>query len=114
MGEKDTGKVEGDAAEKMTEAVREYYEAAVDGASAMQSQNARLTRSLYDGSVEALEAQAEFNRNTLQNLAELAREQRETFLRLGRESFDAYDGFLDSLHTYYEEASKKPEELRDR
>lgn len=109
MGEKDMDEV--NAAEKMAEAVRGYYETAVEGASAMQESNARLTRSFYDGSVEALEAQAEFNRHTLQNLA---REQRETFLRLARESFDAYDGFLDSMYTYYEEASKKPEEPGDR
>lgn len=99
----------GDAAEKLTEAVRGFQEAAVEGAAAMQSRNARLAQDFYEGSAEALEAQAEFNRHTLESLAELAREHQEVFLRLSQESLGAYDGFLDSLHVYYKEVLEEPE-----
>lgn len=114
MNEKDADKSKGDAAEKMTEAVQESYEAAAKGASAMRSQNARLARSFHEGSIEALEAQAEFHRHTLESLAELSLKHQEAFLRLSRDSSDAYDGFLDSLYTYYGEVMEEPEEPKDR
>lgn len=110
MNEYDADKATGDATEKLTEAARGSHEAAARSAAAMQSQNARLARSFYEGSVEALEAQAEFNRHTLQSLAELSLKHQEAFLRLSRESFDAYDGFLDSLGAYYKKVVEEPED----
>jgi hypothetical protein len=113
MKKNDPGKAnDGAAAEKLREAVRDYYEAAFESTAAVQESNARLARSFVEGSIEALEAQAEVSHHTLQSLAELAREQQEAFQELSRRSLDAYDGFLDSLFSYYKEVLKKPR--RDR
>lgn len=105
MGERDVDKNNG-AVERMTEAVRDSYEAAMESTVAAHKANARLARSFLESSVEMLEVQAEMKHRTLEGLAELAREQREAFQRLSLESLNAYDGFLGSLFSYYKEASK--------
>jgi len=102
------------AAEKLTDTVRDYYEAALESTAAMQESNARLARSVVEGSIEALEAQAEVSHHTLQSLAELAREQQEAFQELSRRSLDAYGGFLDSLFSYYKEVLSNSKEIGDR
>jgi DNA anti-recombination protein RmuC len=109
MGEKDADRAKDGLVEELTEAVQEYYEAAVESAAAMQDSNAQLARRFYENSAEALETQVEINRHTLQSLAKMAREQREVFRRLSRESLDAYDGFLDSLFSYHKEVLREPE-----
>jgi hypothetical protein len=38
------------------------------------------------------------------------REQREVFRELSHESLDAYDGFVDSLSTYYDEVAEESED----
>ena len=113
MDKKDADKANDGAAEKLTEAVRDSYEAAVEGTAAVREYNTRLAQSFFEGSIEALEAQAEVSRHTLQSLAELAREQREAFQELSRRSLDAYDGFLGSLFSYYNEALEESEEEPD-
>ena len=109
---KDPDKVN-EAVERMTEAMRDSYEAARENTAAMQETNNRLAWSLFESNIELLRAQAEMqaeiNRLTLQNLADQARKHREAFLGLSRESLNAYDGFLDSLSSYYEEVSEEPE-----
>ncbi|MDQ3841812.1 MAG: hypothetical protein M3262_04595 [Actinomycetota bacterium] len=115
MEKNDAGKAnDGAAAEKLREAVRDYYEAAFESTAAVQESNARLARSFVEGSIEVLEAQAEVSHHTLQSLAELAREQQEAFQELSRRSLDAYDGFLDSLFSYYKEVLRNLEEISDR
>lgn len=108
MNEKDADRI-GEASEELTEAARGSYKAAVDRAFAAQEGHTRLTRSFFENWVDTLQDQAELNRRTVQNLAELAREQREAFRELSRESLNAYDGFLDSLFSYYKEALEEPE-----
>lgn len=102
-----------EAVERLTEVVWGSYESAVGNTSAMQETNARLARSLFENNIELLRAQtriqAEINRHTLQSLAEQVRRHREAFLGLSRESLNAYDGFLDSLSSYYQEVSEEPE-----
>ena len=110
MNEKDADKSNDRTAEKLTEAVRDSYEAAMESTAAMQETNARLARSFFEGSVETFEAQLELNRRSVQRMTELAREQREAFRRLSLQSFDAYDGFVDSLFSYYKEVSEESEE----
>lgn len=107
MVEKNADKAAGRSAEKLTEA-------ATEGAAALQEYNARLARSFFEGSIEALEAQAELERHTVQSMAELAREHQEAFRELSRRSLDAYDGFLNSVFSYYKEVSGEPEETGDR
>ena len=114
MDKNDTEKANDGAAEKLTEAVRDYYETALESTAAVQESNARLARSFVEGSIEALEAQADVNRHTLQSLAQLAREQQEAFQELSRRSLDAYDGFLDSLFFYYKEVLSNSKEIGDR
>ena len=109
MNEKDTNRIE-EAAEELAEAARESYRAAVDRAFAAQESNMNLARSFFEEWVDTVQDQAELNRRAMQSLAELAREQREVFQELSRESLNAYDGFLDSLFSYYEEVLGEPKE----
>jgi uncharacterized membrane-anchored protein YjiN (DUF445 family) len=112
MPRKDTDKVN-EAVERMTQAMWGSYEAAVENTAAMHERNSRLTRSLFEGNLELLRAQAEIqaelNRHTLQTLAAQIRKHQESLLELSRESLNAYDGFVDSLSSYYEEVSKEAE-----
>jgi hypothetical protein len=103
-----------DTVERMNETVREYYEAAIESTAAVQESNARLTRTFFESNIEALkvqaEIQAEIHNHTLESVAEQVRKNREAFLNLSRGSLNAYDSFLDSLSSYYEEVLGESEE----
>src|SRR5215212_859785 len=107
MDEKDQ---ERDAAEEMNRLARESYRAAVDRAFDVQKSGMSLSRRFFENWVETLEDHAELNRRTMRGLTELVREQREVFEELSRDSLDAYDGFVDSLSSYYEEVSEDSED----
>ena len=113
---KDTDKAN-EVVEKLTEAVRDSYEAAFENTAALHESNARLARSLFESNIEALKVQAEIQANlhhqVLQSLAVQIRKNRQTFEELSRGSLDAYDGLLDSLSSYYEEVSRESGELGD-
>ena len=117
MDKKEIEKV-AEAFEKVTEAARDSYRASVKNAAAVNESNNRLARSILESNVEALRVQAEiqasFNRHTLQGLTEQIRKNQDVFLRLSRKSVNAYDGFLDSLSSYYEVVSVELEEPEDR
>lgn len=106
-----------ESAEKLAEAVRGSYEAAIQNAAIVQESNTRLARSLFESNIEALkvqaEIQAEINHQALQSLAEQIRKNRKTFEELSRGSLDAYDGFLGSLSSYHEEVTREPEKSGD-
>jgi hypothetical protein len=112
MLENDTDKVN-EAVERLTEAMWGSYETAVENSTAMQETNTRMVRRLFESNIDLLRAQAEIqtkiNRHTLESLAEQTRKHREALLELSRESLDAYDGFLGSLSSYYQEVSEGPE-----
>jgi hypothetical protein len=97
------------ASERAERFTREGYKAAVDHAFEAQKSGMRLSRRFFENWVETLDDQAELNRRALSGLQELAREQREVFRELSRESVDAYDGFLDSLDAYQEDISNLEE-----
>ncbi len=109
MDEEDTNRIN-EVTEELADTARESYNAAVDRAFAAQEGNMRLTQSFFEDWADAFQDQAELNRQALHRVAELAREQREVFQELTRESLNAYDGFLDSLFSYYKEALEEPEE----
>ena len=109
MDEKDARRAE-EAAEELDKLTRESYKAAVDRAFEAQKSGIRLSRRFFENWVETIEHHAELNRRTMQGLTELVREQREVFQHLSHESLDAYDGFVDSLSTYHDEVSEKPED----
>jgi hypothetical protein len=98
-----------EASERLDRLAREGYRAAVDQAFEAQKSGMRLSRRFFENWVETLDDQAELNRRTLSSLQELAREQREVFRELSRESVDSYDGFLDSLDAYQEDISNLQE-----
>ncbi len=108
----DTDKVN-EAVERLTEAAWGSYEAAVENTATIHETNTRIARSLFQSNIELLKAQAEMqaevNRHNLQSLAEQARKHREALLGISRESLNAYDGFLGSLSSYYEEVSEESE-----
>jgi hypothetical protein len=112
MDEKDENRTR-DAADEMNRAARESYRAAVDRAFEAQKSNMRLSRRFFENWIETLEGHAELNRRTMQDLTQLVREQREIYRALSGESLDAYDGFVDSLSTYYEEVSEDSEESEE-
>ena len=99
-----------DAAEEFDRLARESYKAAVDRAFDVQKSGMRLSRRFFENWLETLEDQAEINRHTLRSLTELVQEQREVFREMSRESLYAYDGFVDSLSSYYEDVSKEAED----
>ena len=109
MDEKDVRRVN-EVIKDLTEAARESYKAAVDQAFAARESNMSLARSFFEDWTDTLEAQAELNRRTMQRLVEQVRRNQEVFRKLSRNSLNAYDGFLDSLYSYYEEVSKEPKE----
>jgi hypothetical protein len=109
MDEKDIRRAR-EAAEELDEIARESYKVAVDRAFEAQKSGLRLSRRFFENWVETLEDQAELNRRTMQDLTQLVREQREVFHQLSHESLDAYDGFVDSLSSYYEEVAEDPED----
>jgi len=109
MDEKDAKRAR-DAAEELDRLAHESYKSAVDRAFDTQKSGIRLSRRFFENWIETLEDHAELNRRTMQGLTELVREQQEVFREMSRESLDAYDGFVDSLSSYYEEIS---EETRD-
>ena len=109
MDEKDTNR-DGAASEELDSLARESYGAAVDGPSAVQKGGMRLSRRFFENWIETLEDHAELNRRTMRGLTELVREQREVFREMSRDSLDAYDGFVDSLASYYEEVSEETED----
>ena len=109
MDEKDAKRA-GDAAEELDRLARESYRAAVDRAFDVQKSSMRLSRRFFEDWIETLEDHAELNRRTMQGLTELVREQREAFRVMSRDSLDAYDGFVDSLSSYYEEVSQETED----
>ena len=94
-----------EASERLDRLTREGYRAAVDQAFDAQKSGMRLSRRFFENWVETLDDHAELNRRTLASLQELAREQREVFRELSRESVDSYDGFLDSLDAYEKDIS---------
>ncbi len=99
-----------EASERLDRHTREGYKTAVDQAFEAQKSSMRLSRRFFENWVETLDDQAELNRRTLGSLQQLVREQSEVFRELSRESVDAYDGFLNSLHAYEEDISN----LRER
>jgi hypothetical protein len=109
MDEKDTNRA-GAASEGLDSLARESYRAAVDRAFDVQKSGMRLSRRFFENWIETLEDHAELNRRTMRGLTELVREQREVFREMSRDSLDAYDGFVDSLASYYEEVSKETED----
>jgi hypothetical protein len=109
MDEKDAKRA-GDASEELDRLARESYRAAVDRAFDVQKSGMRLSRRFFEDWIETLEDHAELNRRTMRGLTDLIREQREVFREMSRESLDAYDGFVDSLSTYYEEVSPETED----
>jgi hypothetical protein len=108
MDEKDANRA-GDAAEELDRLARKSYRAAVGRAFDLQKSNMRLSRRFFENWIETLEDSAELNRRTMGDLTDLIREQREVFREMSRESLDAYDGFVDSLSSYYEEVSQETE-----
>jgi len=106
-----------EAVEKMAQTMWGSYETAVENTAAIQESNSRFVRNLFESNLELLrtqaEIQAELNRHTLQSLADQMRQHREALLELSRESLHAYDGFVDSLSSYYEEVSTEAESSDD-
>ena len=109
MDEKDFRRA-GEAAEELDEIARESYRVAVDRAFEAQKSGLRLSRRFFENWVETLEDHAELNRRTMDGLTQLVREQREVFQALSHESLEAYDGFVDSLSTYYDEVAEDSED----
>jgi hypothetical protein len=109
MDEKGAGR-HGDPAEELDTLARESYKEAVDRAFEAQKSGIRLSRRFFENWVETLEDHAELNRRTMQGITELVWEQREVFRELSHESLDAYDGFVDSLSTYYDEVAEQSED----
>jgi hypothetical protein len=89
----------------LTETIWDSYREILEGTLAAQERNVELTLNVFESGMETLEAQAEYNRRAVRELARRMREQREVFRAISRDSTDAYDGFLGSLSDYYKDVS---------
>ena len=94
----------------LAEISRESYRTVVDRTFAARESSARVTRSFFEDTVEELHEQTESNRRAMEELAEQMRRQSSALLELSRDSLESYEGFLDSLTSYYEDSTgeKKP------
>ncbi len=102
----------GRATEELAEVARDSYRVVVDRTFAARESNARITRTFFEDTVEALQQETELNLRAAEELAEQARRQREAFRELTRESSDAYEEFLGSLSGYYQEEVDRSESRR--
>ena len=90
------------AAEELTDAAAESYKIAVERAFTARESSVRMTRDFFEEGMGLMEEGVELNLRTTRRLAEIARQQRETFRQLSEGSNEAYTGFLDSLYVYGE------------
>lgn len=93
------------AAGEAIEATRASYQTIVDRTFAARESNARITKSFFEDTVEALHEQKEVNLRTMQELTQQARQQREALRDLTQESADAYEDSLGSLAGYYQDST---------
>jgi hypothetical protein len=97
------------------EATQTGYEAAIENTFALQERTLRFARNLIETPAEALQAQAESNRATLEALVEQSKRQREAMESLLRESAKFYESLLRTPFSHprqpsgFEEAAKAPE-----
>lgn len=94
------------AAGEMFEATRASYRTVVDRTFAARESNARITKSFFEDTVEALHEETESNLRTIEELTAQVRQQRETLRKLSQQSAGAYREFLDSLTGYYEDSTE--------
>ena len=95
------------AAKELSDTIWDSYRAILEGTLAAHERNTELTLNVFEGGMETLEAQAKINRRAVQEVARRMREQREAFRDFARDSAEAYDDFLGSLHDYHRGASGK-------
>lgn len=100
------------ATEELAEVARDSYRVVVDRTFTARESNARITRTFFEDTVEALRQETESNLRAAEELAEQASRRREAFRELTRESLDAYEDFLGSLSGYYREELERSETLR--
>lgn len=94
---------------------QEAYRAAIENTFTLQEQTLEFARSLLEAPAEALRAQSENNRTTLEALVEQSRRQREAMENLVEESAKVYESLLKSpfshhqQHPEFEDAKEAPE-----
>ena len=102
------------AAQQVQERAGQVAEQVADQATDVQESSMRLSRRFFENWVETLEDHAELNRRTMQGLTELVRDQQEFLQEISQESLNAYESFLDSLSSYYEESQPNATEAAKR
>jgi hypothetical protein len=101
--------------QEVFDATQASYRAAVENTFALQERTLEFARHLMEASAEALEAQADNNRATLDTLTEESRKHREAMENLLREAAKVYESLLRSPfshhqdHSKFEEAAEAPE-----
>jgi hypothetical protein len=96
-----------EAAEEFADAVRDSYRVVTDRAASAQHLNAELTQNFFNSVINNLHAQAEGARQITKELADQQERQREVTQALTQESVGAYMDFVNSLFSYYQEASEQ-------
>ncbi len=101
--------------QRVFETTQASYRAAVENTFALQEQTLEFARNLIEAMPEALRAQAENHRATLEVMAEQSRRQREAMEMLVGESAKVYESLLRAPfshhqhHPGFEEAKEAPE-----
>ena len=89
--------------QEVFEATWRSYRTAIQNALTLQEQTLEFARTLLEGPTEALQAQTESNRATLDGLAEQSGRQRATLENLIRESANVYLNVIQAPFSYYQE-----------
>ena len=103
-----------EAARQFAEALTESYEKVSDHSVSAQALNAELTQGFFNAVMSNLYRQAESNREMTQELIEQARRGQEVSQTLTQESVNAHMRFLDSMFFYYRQSMEEAERSAQR
>jgi len=102
-----------EAAEQFTDALVESFKAVADRGASAQDRGAQLTEVFFNQTINNLRAQAEENWQTAQELANQQQRQTDAAQTLTRESVDIYMYFMDSMFSYWQDATQTAEEVAE-
>src|SRR3712207_4653789 len=91
-----------EAAEQFTDALVESYKVVADSSVSAQERGTQVTEVFFNQTINNLHAQAEQNRQAIQQLADQQQCQVEAAQTLTRESVDAYMDFIDSMFSWWQ------------
>jgi hypothetical protein len=91
-----------EAAEQFTDALVQSYKTVAERGVSAQEGRTQVTEVFFNQTINNLRAQAEENRQAMQQLADQQQRQADAAQTLTRESIDAYMHFMDSMFSWWQ------------